>query len=202
MDLLLAMITATAILVAIPGPTVALIVANTLKYGFQIGLVTVMGTTLGVGVQLGLVVTGLSAILEIAASAMLWIKWLGAAYLIYLGIQTWREKPIELSGVSTDSRQAFRIFWQGAGFALINPKTLLFNAAFLPQFLEPGAGASNLVVLATLYLSIFIIGNVLWTASAHKARSFTHRFAGLRNQLTGSIFVTSGVGLALARIDK
>lgn len=202
MELFLAFVTATAVLVAIPGPNVALIVANTLKDGFRLGAVTVLGTTIGVGIQLALVVAGLAAVLSVAASAMLWIKWLGVAYLIYLGVQTWREPPADITDVQPVSRRASLVLWQGIGMALINPKTLLFNAAFLPQFLEPGAGPGHLMFLAAVYLAIFTVGDFMWAGGASRARLLIVRFSNMRNRLTAAIFITSGIGLALARIDK
>ena len=97
MNSLLPLIIATTVLVMIPGPNVALIVANSLKSGFRMGVHTVLGTTVGVGLQLALVVLGLAAIVEVAAQALLWIKWAGVAYLVFLGIRTWREPAGDLS---------------------------------------------------------------------------------------------------------
>ena len=88
MNSLLALVAATAILVLIPGPNVALIVANSLKFGFRTGVHTALGTTAGVGLQLVLVVTGLATVISVAADALTWIRWAGVAYLIYLGIRT------------------------------------------------------------------------------------------------------------------
>ncbi len=79
-------------LVLLPGPNVALIVANSLSFGRRLGLVTVLGTTLGVALQLALVVFGIAAIIEMAANALAWIKCAGVIYLIWLGIRTWNEK--------------------------------------------------------------------------------------------------------------
>ena len=67
--------------------------ANSLKYGFREGAVTVLGTTLGVALQLGLVVLGMAAVIELAAELLTWIRWVGVAYLIYLGVRAWREPP-------------------------------------------------------------------------------------------------------------
>ena len=87
---------ATAVLVAIPGPNVALIVANSLGYGLRMGVMTVIGTTAGLALQLALVGVGMVALIEHAAAAMTWIRWLGVVYLVYLGVRTWRAPPEEL----------------------------------------------------------------------------------------------------------
>ena len=122
-------------LVVIPGPNVALIVANTLARGFRFGAMTVLGTTVGVALQLAAVVLGLAALLQFAAGLMIWVKWAGVAYLLYLGVTSWRCGAAEAPDVPAPSRApTWTVFWQGLAMATINPKTLLFNAAFLPQF--------------------------------------------------------------------
>ena len=191
---LAALIVATAVLVMIPGPNVALIVANSLRYGFRMGVATVLGTTVGVGLQLVLVVLGLAAVVAIAADALAWIRWVGVAYLIYLGIRTWREPPGDLASIQA----APVMFRRGLVIALLNPKTLLFNAAFIPQF-AGDATAVQLAVVAAVFLAVLSAGDVLWAAFAHSARSALARYGMLRNRLTGAFLVVAGVGLALAR---
>lgn len=201
MDFVLPLILATAVLVAIPGPNVALIVANTLRRGFRFGAVTVIGTTAGIAIQLGIVLLGLSIVLEVAATAMTWIKWLGVAYLLYLGIQSWRQDGTDLTEVSPSTQSPGFLFWQGLILATINPKTLLFNAAFLPQFLDFGSGRNELLLAAAVYLTVLLVGDLLWAVFAGMARPVIYRFAAIRNKITGCIFVGSGVGLGVARIE-
>jgi len=154
---LLALVVATAVLVLIPGPNVALIIANSMKYGFRSGLVTVLGTTAGVALQLLLVVAGMTAIIEFAAELLNWIKWAGVAYLIVLGIRTWYEPARDLADVEA----APALFWRGCWIAALNPKTLLFNAAFIPQFVA-GVTPSGLEValVAVVFLSVVFLGDV------------------------------------------
>ena len=148
MENTIALIAATLVLVSIPGPNAALIVANSLRDGLRAGFITVFGTTLGVAVQLALVVLGMSALIEIAADLLQWIKWGGVAYLIYLGVQTWRLPADDLAKV-----QASRaVFWRACLIAAANPKTLLFNAAFLPQFVAIDATSVQLMLVATVFL--------------------------------------------------
>ena len=193
---LLPLIAATSILVMIPGPNVALIVANSLKYGFRMGIHTVLGTTVGVGLQLALVVLGLAAIIEFAAEALLWIKWAGVAYLVYLGIRTWCEPADDLSKIEA----APAMFWRGCLVAVLNPKTLLFNAAFIPQFVGAAeATAPQLAVVAAVFLAVLFAGDVLWAAFASSARRVLARYATMRNRLTGAFLTAAGVGLALSR---
>jgi threonine/homoserine/homoserine lactone efflux protein len=196
MSSLLALIVATAVLVVIPGPNVALIVANSLRYGFRMGVVTVLGTTAGLALQLALVVIGMAAVIELAAETLSWIRWAGVAYLVALGIRTWREPADDLTSVEP----APAVFWRGCLLAAINPKTLLFNAAFIPQFVANGsASVAHVVLVATAFLIVVFLGDVLWAAFANSARRVLGRYSTWRNRLTGAFLTAAGIGLALAR---
>ena len=191
---LLALIAATTILVMIPGPNVALIVANSLRYGLRMGAVTVFGTTLGVALQLIAVVAGVAAVVELAAEALTWIRWAGVAYLIWLGIMTWREPADDLTRVVA----APTVFWRGCLVAAVNPKTLLFNAAFLPQFAGSGA-FTELALVAAVFLTVLLLGDLLWAFFASGARSLLEKSSRTRNRITGGFLVAAGIGLALSR---
>jgi len=192
---LLALGIATAILVTIPGPNVALIVANSLRFGFREGAVTVLGTTLGVALQLGVVVLGMAALIEFAAETLAWIRWVGVAYLVYLGVRTWRQPADDLGLINAKPA----VFWRACMIAAINPKTLLFNAAFLPQFLAKGAGAGQFLLIAVVFLSVLLLGDLLWAAFASSARRAFAGWGQFRNRLTGGFLVAAGIGLALSR---
>jgi threonine/homoserine/homoserine lactone efflux protein len=192
---LVALAFATAVLVMIPGPNVALIVANSLRYGLREGALTVLGTTLGVTLQLALVVTGVAAVIEFAAEALSWIRWAGVAYLIFLGVRAWREPMGDLDSVEAQPT----VFWRASLVAAINPKTLLFNAAFLPQFLPAGAGTLDLVLTVGVFLAVLLTGDMLWAAFANSARRVLQRYGRFRNRLTGAFLLAAGVGLALSR---
>ena len=202
MEMLIALIAATAILVAIPGPNVALIVANTIRYGYQYGALTVLGTTFGIAVQLALVVVGLAAILSVAANAMMWVKWLGITYLLYLGIKAWCAPADDLGAVCASTRSSSTLFWEGFAFAIINPKTLIFNMAFLPQFVPAGGGHGLLVLAAGVYLAVLFLGDLLWVSFANAARPMINKFSTLRNKLTGGFYVGAGLGLSLAKFER
>ena len=198
----LALVGATMVLVAIPGPNVALIVANTLAYGFRFGATTVVGTTIGVGLQLSIVVLGLTALLEFAASTFTWLKWAGVFYLLYLGVQSLRQGTEEIPEISASKKPLQKLFWRGLLLATINPKTLVFNAAFLPQFVGANASGSTLLIAASIYLAVIFLGDLLWAATANTARPLILRIGRLRHQLTGFLFVGCGIGLALSRAER
>lgn len=198
MENVIALIAATIVLILIPGPNVALIVANSLRYGMRIGVVTSLGTTVGIGLQLFVVVAGMAALIELVASALTWIKWIGVAYLFYIGVRTWNQRPADLEDVKALSDT--RAFWRGALLAVINPKTLLFNAAFLPQFVGNTPDASSqLLLLAGVFMTVIITGDALWAVFAAAARTWLSRIGHLRNRISGAFLVSAGVGLAVSR---
>ena len=191
-----ALIIATAVLVMIPGPNVALIVANSLKYGFRAGLITVLGTTAGVALQLALVVAGMTMVVELAADVLQWVKWAGVAYLVVLGIRTWREPAIDLVNVVAMPV----MFWRGCLLASLNPKTLLFNAAFIPQFVGTESSAVfDIATVAMVFLSVLFVGDVLWAVFAGSARRVLGRYSHIHNRLSGAFLTAAGIGLAFSR---
>ncbi len=188
------LVLATAVLVVIPGPNVALIVANSLRYGIRMGVMTVFGTTVGVAAQLALVVIGLAAIVELAADVLTWIKWAGVVYLVWLGIRTWREPVADLQKVEA----APAMFWRGCMLAVLNPKTLLFNAAFVPQFVGAGS-TTQFALVATVFIGVLFVGDVFWAVFANLARPLLGFNARWRNRVTGAFLAVAGIGLAFSR---
>lgn len=201
-EAMLALIGATAILVAIPGPNLALFIGNTLAYGFRAGAVTVLGTALGIAIQLAFVLFGLAALLTMAAAALVWLKWAGVAYLLTLGIASWRRGSHALREAEVTVSGGWKIFAQGLMLSIVNPKTLLFNVAFIPQFVRLDGGTAGLVTPALIYLSVIMVGDLLWVTFAGSARPLILKLGRLRHRLTGALFVASGVGLALARVER
>ncbi len=198
MENVIALIAATIVLILIPGPNVALIVANSLRHGVRIGVVTSLGTTVGIGLQLSVVVAGMAALIELVAGALTWIKWIGVLYLLYTGARTWNEPASKLSDIQALSDT--RAFWRGTLLAVVNPKTLLFNAAFLPQFVGNTADASGqLLLLAVVFMTVIVIGDALWAVFAAAARAWLNRIGHLHNRIGGAFLVSAGVGLALSR---
>ena len=192
---LLALAAASALLVAIPGPNVGLIIANSLKHGLRAGIVTVLGTTFGILLQLVIVVVGLSALIETAATVFAWLRWAGVAYLLWLGIRTWRA-PVE--AIDTETAQP-AVFWHGTMISALNPKTLLFIAAFLPQFLPVAATTVDVVLVASVFLLVLFLGDCVWAATASSARRFLNRYSRYSNRVTGGFLMAAAAGLALAR---
>jgi threonine/homoserine/homoserine lactone efflux protein len=193
---LLALAAATAVLVAIPGPNVALIIANSLRHGFSAGAVTALGVAAGNAIQLVVVVAGMAAVIEYAAEALTWIRWAGVAYLVFLGVRTWNMPADDLRTVHA----APAVFWRAVFIAAMNPKTLLFIAAFLPQFVTTSAGwAGGPTAVAGVFLAVLLTGDIIWALTANYGRELLDRFATARNRITGGFFLAAGIGLALSR---
>jgi threonine/homoserine/homoserine lactone efflux protein len=198
MENIAALIVATFILVLIPGPNAALTVANTLQYGTRAGVVTVLGTTTGIAMQLALVTAGLSALIQAAASTLSWIKWLGVIYLLYLAVTTWQRPARDLTGIAAEPER--RIFRRGVALAVVNPKVLMFNAAFLPQFLSgTGNATAQLLLVAGVFLEVILLGDMLWVVFASSARRALEKVGHLRNRMTAIFLFGASLGLALSK---
>ncbi|MGE7415179.1 LysE family translocator [Methylobacterium tarhaniae] len=199
LDLYLGFVAATFVLILIPGPNVALIVANSVAHGSRYGLVTVAGVSVALAVQLALTVAGLSAVLSIMATWFEVLRWLGVAYLAWLAYRAWRAPAIDLTQTAPEPRAARAIALRGFLVALTNPKTLLFFGAFLPQFVSREAEPlGQLVLLAVTFLVLAVVFDAVWALAAGRARVVLAR-GQWRNRLTGGLLLGAGLGLALAR---
>lgn len=200
LDLYLAFVAASAILILIPGPNVALIVANSVAHGTRFGLLTVAGTSSAVVVHLALTVLGATAILNFLATSFDWLRWAGVVYLVWLGVRAWRAPPVDLAGTEAQARSVRLIYGRGFLVGLTNPKTLLFYGAFLPQFITPGqAAADQLLLLAVTFLVVAVVLDGVWAILAGRLRALLTTHVRLRNRLTGGLLIGAGLGLALAR---
>lgn len=200
-DLYVAFVAASALLIAIPGPNVALIVANSVAHGARYGLMTVAGTASAMVVQLALVVLGASAVLGLLAELFDGLRWLGVAYLVWLGMRIWRSAATDLQATAAEPRALPAIFIRGFAVSLTNPKTLIFYAAFLPQFVRADAGDARhqLLVLAGTFLVVAVLLDGTWALLASRLRGLLRARARLRNRLTGGLLIGAGIGLAFAR---
>ncbi|HEY6266987.1 MAG TPA: LysE family translocator [Candidatus Acidoferrum sp.] len=144
---LLLFVTGAAILLVIPGPAVTYVVCRSIGHGRAAGLASVLGIVTGTLCHVVAAALGISALLASSAVAFQFVKYLGAAYLIYLGIKTLRRKDEQLVETDTRETELSRIYGQGLLVNLLNPKTALFFLAFLPQFVDPSRGHITLQIL-------------------------------------------------------
>jgi homoserine/homoserine lactone efflux protein len=199
-NLYLAFIAATSILILIPGPNVSLIVANSVAYGTRFGLLTVAGTASAVVIQVIITGLGMTAVLGTLAYWFEWIRWLGVAYLVYIGVQQWRADPIDLTRTKPQPKSVRTIYLRGFLVSLSNPKTLLFFGAFFPQFISIDADPqAQIILLSITFLLIAALLDGAWAVLAGHVRWFLGSRGRLRNRLSGGLLIGAGVGLALAR---
>ncbi|MEO7852924.1 MAG: LysE family transporter [Rubrivivax sp.] len=181
-----------------PGPNSLLALTHGALHGRRRALFTVFGGACGFVVLMALSMFSIGALLQ---SSLVWLtvlKWLGGAYLVWLGVQVWRSPPISLNHASASTRSAGSMFSQGALAAVTNPKGILFFAAFLPQFIDP---AHSLVlqfgVMAGTFALIEIVTEVLLASAAQRISPWLKRVGRRFNQVCGGLFVAIGVALPL-----
>ncbi|HKF72231.1 MAG TPA: LysE family translocator [Stellaceae bacterium] len=200
LSLYLAFVLATSILILIPGPNVSLIVANSVAYGTRYGLLTVGGTSTAVLVQVIVTALGMTAVLGTLAYWFEWIRWIGVAYLVYIGIQQWRADPIDLTRTKPQPKSFHAIYLRGLLVSLSNPKTMLFFGAFFPQFISmEGDPQAQIILLCATFLVIAALLDGAWAVLAGHVRWFLGSRGRLRNRLSGGLLIGAGLGLALAR---
>lgn len=200
LDLFAAFILASALLILVPGPNVALIVSHSVAYGTRYGLLTVAATTSVQIIPLSLVALGMSAAVALIADWFEWLRWIGVVYLIALGVGAWRapeNHPIE-QGRKTHTGRTILV--RSMLVAATNPKTLLFYGAFLPQFINADRPAlSQFAILSATFLLIALGGDGLWAIAAGRARGLLAHTARIRNRIAGALLIGAGLGLAFAR---
>ena len=198
--LLPAFLLAVTALMLIPGPNVALIVANSLAHGSRQGMLTALATSSASVVQLLLVSVGMASAVSQLGHWFVLFRWLGVAYLVLIGLQQWRAVLPALAQPG-QARQSIRsIFAKAATVSVLNPKTLLFYAAFFPQFLAADRPvAPQLAVLAALYLLLAVTIDCLWAVGAGRFRSLLGARSRLFNRISGGVLIGAGLGLALDR---
>ena len=185
-----------------PGPNSLLVLTHGALHGHRKTLFTVSGGALGFMALIALSMLGIGALLQASANALTVLKFIGGAYLVWLGIQLWRAAPIRLQAdacAQADARGA-ALFRQGLLTAVSNPKALLFYGAFLPQFIDPERDLLlQFVVMATLFVAIECVVEFLLALLAHRIRPLLQRAGKGFNRVCGGLFVAMGVALPMTR---
>lgn len=183
-----------------PGPAVILTGAQAASSGFRSSIPVIAGIQAGNLLYFLLSALGLGAIIAASETAFLLIKYVGGAYLLFLGIRALRSRPVAV-GAKTVPTRLQDAFLHGFASQLANPKSVLFYAALLPQFLVPGPGlAQQLIILAAT--GVLVEVPILATYAALAARSgafFLGRASAWRERLTGSALIVAGTAVLLTR---
>jgi threonine/homoserine/homoserine lactone efflux protein len=198
--------TASFILLIIPGPAVLYIVNRSVSDGRKAGLSAVAGLSLGNTVHAIAAAAGLSAVLATSAAAFNAVKWLGAGYLIYVGVRTLMQPATEIDpdqpGVSPK-----RAFTQGIVVNVLNPKVALFFLSFLPQFIKPELGRPGVQALALgmVFVAIGACTDSIYSLLASGLREVLLRGKALpfiRRWVAGSVFIGLGLVAATASVSR
>ncbi len=200
-ELYLAYLAACIVVVIVPGPTVTLVVANSLTHGTRAGLVNVAGTQAGLALMIAIVVVGLASIIATMSWWFDWVRMAGAAYLIWLGWKLIRSNAaFGATRASTVPRGGF--FLQGFLVILSNPKALLFFGAFIPQFVNPSTDyVSQVILLGVTFMAVATVFDGAYAVLAGRARAFmSGDRARLLARLSGGLLIGGGMWLALARV--
>jgi threonine/homoserine/homoserine lactone efflux protein len=188
-------------MILLPGPSVMLTVAHSLAFGAIRALATVSGAVVAIGVQLLVTLVGMSWLMLVMADWFELLRWAGVAYLIFLGVQQWRAPAAEPdAGARAVSGKA--LFAQGFLVTIANPKSLIFLAAFFPQFVDPTVPwLPQMVLLGVTFLVIGFVFTAAWGFAADRARVWFRgrRRVRLRNRIAGSLMIGAGLGLAMVR---
>lgn len=197
---------AALVLIAIPGPSVVFVIGRAITYGRDVALLSVLGNTLGLVVVLVLVAAGLGYVVQTSAEVYLVLKLVGAAYLVWLGVQAWRHRrELSMGDVGGTGRAPLpgRVaLRQGFVVGVSNPKAFMIFAAVLPPFVDVDRGhvTTQLLLLGAVAVVIGLLSDSLWALVASRLRTW---FAGSRRRteamgaIGGTSMIGLGVGLAL-----
>lgn len=188
---------ASAIMLAIPGPTILLVVSYALSHGRRVASATVAGVALGDFTAMTASMLGVGALLATSATLFTVLKWIGAAYLVYLGIKLWRA-PVGDGAIPQAEKEtnARRIFLHAYVVTALNPKSIIFFVAFLPQFLDPAAPAlTQMVVFETTFVILATLNAAAYALLASMARGAIRKPSVQRivNRTGGSLLIGAGM---------
>jgi threonine/homoserine/homoserine lactone efflux protein len=199
-ELYLAYLVACIVIIIVPGPTVTLIIANSLTHGARAGLLNVAGTQVGIALMIALVGLGLASLIEALGWWFEVVRLAGAAYLVWLGIKLFRS-----SGALGQPRHAAAprggFFLQGFLVAISNPKTLVFFGAFLPQFIDPaGDYFGQVLIMGATAIAVAAISDGLYAVLIGGAgKKISRAQVKWLSRISGGVLIGGGVWLALTR---
>lgn len=186
-----------------PGAGTVATISHSLSGGFKQACKNIAGLQLALVTHLLIVSIGLGALLASSAIAFTVVKYLGAAYLLYLGMSKFFEKSVALTGKDVAVKSSSQLIKQGFIVNLMNPKSIIFLAAFLPQFVNPTqdmTGQYLLLGVTVVMIDCAVMFSYATLASAVKPWLGKAKFVALQNRIFGSLFVM--MGIALARIER
>ena len=196
-------VAAALALLVVPGPSVLYIVTQSVDRGRRAGLVSMLGVQTGALVHVAAAAVGLSSLLVSSAVAFDVVRYLGAAYLVALGIRRLLERDDVAASPTARERSLRRLFGQGVVVNVLNPKTALFFFAFLPQFIDPSAGhvALQIAFLGLVFVVLAIVSDGAYAVVAGTAAGWIRgrsSYGRLQRYVSGSVFIGLGAVTAIA----
>ena len=182
-----------------PGPNGLLALTHGALHGPRMALFTILGSSLGFVLVIALSVFGIGALIAASLAWLTVLKWMGGAYLVWLGIQVWRSPPMAVE-LASAGRPVFglSLFRQGFLSAATNPKVILFFTAFLPQFIDPGRGLMvQFAVMAGTFVATEVVTETMLASAADRIRPWLGRVGRRFNRACGGLFVAIGAALPL-----
>ena len=199
MDNFLLYILISAITVSSPGPGVILTLSNIIRYNFITAFSGILGIVTGIFIVSVISVTSIGILLATSATAFTIMKFIGAAYLIYLGIKLWRAPTPEFDFNKQGSEQSLlKHFIEGLTITLLNPKAIFFFMSLFPQFIDLSKNYTLQFTYLTLtFCGLIIIIHTIYAFFAHAARKWLSSVKGRKNmnRTSGSAFILFGLGL-------
>jgi threonine/homoserine/homoserine lactone efflux protein len=182
-----------------PGPNGLLALTHGALHGRRKALYTVTGGCVGFVTVIALSMFGIGALLQASLVWLTILKWVGGAYLVWLGIQVWRSPPIGIDiSQRAEARSGGSLFRQGALSAITNPKAILFFAAFLPQFIDPARSlVMQFVIMAGTFAVTEFVTEVFIASVAHRISAWLARVGRGFNRACGGVFIAIGALLPL-----
>lgn len=180
-----------------PGPNGLLALTHGALYGTRRTLATILGGSVGFAAIIALSMFGIGALLAANAELIFWLKWLGGAYLVFLGVQVWRSAPLGTSR-SQGGSTPVKLFQAGLLSAVTNPKGILFFVAFLPQFIEPSESLLlQFLIMAATFVVIEFVYEIVVANAADRIQPWLAKVGKNFNRVFGSVFIAIGVLLPL-----
>lgn len=206
-NVLMVFVLATLALVVVPGPNIIYIVTRSVSQGRRVGVASALGVESGTLVHIAAATFGLSALVASSATALAALKYVGAAYLIYLGVRSLLDdSEMQFESAGGEARLS-RVYLQGALVNVLNPKVALFVLAFLPQFVDPQRGnvAGQMLVLGLIVLVFGVANDLLYALAAGSLGAWLRqrpRFIRRQRYVTGGVYLALGAVAALSHVER
>ena len=199
-ELYITYVLACALIAVVPGPTVTVIIANSLKHGTRAGLLNVAGTQLGLALMMAILIVGLSSVIAAMGWLFDWLRLAGAAYLVWIGWKLIRS-PEHLASTEAAPPPRGGFLLQGFLVLMSNPKALLWFGAFIPQFVNPqGHYVAQITLLGVTAMAVALVSDGGYAVLTGRAGALLSRNRmRLVSRLSGGFLIGGGIWLALSR---